>query len=92
MCVLVDQSCLTLCNPMDCSPPLSSLHGILQARILEGLPYSPPRDLPEPGIKPTSLMSPALAVVPLPLELPGKPISGFGVDKGRDMAMKSSNT
>ena len=31
----VTQSCLTLCNPMDCSLPGSSLHGILQARILE---------------------------------------------------------
>ena len=31
----VAQSCLTLCNPMDCSLPGSSLHGILQARILE---------------------------------------------------------
>ena len=29
------QSYLTLCNPMDCSPPCSSVHGILQARILE---------------------------------------------------------
>ena len=29
------QSCPTLCNPMDCSPPGSSVHGILQARILE---------------------------------------------------------
>ena len=35
MCVLVAQSCPTLCNPMDCSPPGSSVHGILQARILE---------------------------------------------------------
>ena len=33
--VLVAQSCLTLCNPMDCSLPGSSVHGILQARILE---------------------------------------------------------
>ena len=31
----VAQSCLTLCDPMDCSPPGSSAHGILQARILE---------------------------------------------------------
>ena len=31
----VSQSCLTLCNPMDCSPPGSTVHGILQARILE---------------------------------------------------------
>ena len=33
--VLVAQSCLTLCNPVDCNPPGSSVHGILQARILE---------------------------------------------------------
>ena len=29
------QSCLTMCNPMGCSPPASTVHGILQARILE---------------------------------------------------------
>ena len=34
-CCSVPESCLTLCNPMDCSPPGSSLHGISQARILE---------------------------------------------------------
>ena len=33
--ILVTQLCLTLCDPMDCSPPASSVHGILQARILE---------------------------------------------------------
>ena len=33
--VLVTHSCLTLCDPVDCSPPGSSVHGILQARILE---------------------------------------------------------
>ena len=33
-CCLIAQSCLTLCNPMDCSPPGSSVHGILQAGIL----------------------------------------------------------
>ena len=33
--VLVTQSCLTLCNPVDCNPPGSSGHDILQARILE---------------------------------------------------------
>ena len=44
------QSCLTLCDPMDCSPPGSSVRGILQARILEwvAIPFSrgsyPPRD------------------------------------------------
>ena len=35
--MLVAQSCLTLCDPMDCSLPESSVHGILQARILEGV-------------------------------------------------------
>ena len=35
VCAKSLQSCLTLCNPMDCSPPGSSVHGILQARILE---------------------------------------------------------
>ena len=40
MCVLVTQSCLTLCDPMDCSPPGSSVHGILQARILEWVAIS----------------------------------------------------
>ena len=35
LCVLVAQSCPTLCDPMDYSPPDSSVHGILQARILE---------------------------------------------------------
>ena len=40
--VLVTQSCLTLCNPMDCSLPDSSVHGNLQARILEriAVPFS----------------------------------------------------
>ena len=33
--VLVTKSCLTLCDPMGCSPPSSSVHGILQTRVLE---------------------------------------------------------
>ena len=33
--VLVAQSCPTLCHPMDCSPPGSSVHGLLQATVLE---------------------------------------------------------
>ena len=55
------QSCLTLCDPMDCSPPVSSVYGILQARILEWFPFNPPGDLLDPGVDPTSLMSPSLA-------------------------------
>ena len=51
---LVTQSCPTLCNPVDCSSPDSSVHGILQARILEwvAIPFS--RGLPKQGIKPGS--------------------------------------
>ena len=40
MCVLVAQSCPTLCDPTDYSPPGSSVHGILQARILEWVAIS----------------------------------------------------
>ena len=43
MCCSVAQSCLTLCDPMDCSLPGSSLHGILQARILERIAISSSR-------------------------------------------------
>ena len=42
MCVL-PQSCPTLCNPMDCSPPGSSAHGIVQARTLEHVAISSSR-------------------------------------------------
>ena len=36
----VAQSCLTLCNPMDCSPPASSVHGIFQVRVLKWVAIS----------------------------------------------------
>ena len=52
------QSCLTLCNPVDCCPPGLFVHG-----IWSWLPYPPPGDLPHLGMEPTSLMSPALAGV-----------------------------
>ena len=42
--VLGTQFCLTLCNPMDGIPPGSSVHGILQARILEWVPFPSPGD------------------------------------------------
>ena len=41
--VLVPQSCPTLCDPLDCSPPGSSVHGILQSRILEWVAISSSR-------------------------------------------------
>ena len=52
--VLIAQSCPTLCDPMGYSPPGSSVHGILQARILEWVAISSPGNLPNPGIKPGS--------------------------------------
>ena len=61
---------LTLFNPMDCSPPGSSVLGLLQAEYWSGLPRHSP-DLPDPGIK---LGSPALQADSLPTELPGKPL------------------
>ena len=50
-CYLVAESCLTLCDPMDCSPPGSSVHGISQARVLEWVPFPSPGDLLDLGIK-----------------------------------------
>ena len=67
MCIHAEslQSCLTLCDPMDCSLLGSSVHGILQARNYStnwsGLTCPSPGDLPNPGIEPESLPSPALA-------------------------------
>ena len=46
---------------MDCGPPGSSVHGALQQEYWSGLPCPPPRDLPNTGIEPASLKSPALA-------------------------------
>ena len=57
--VSVIQTCPNLCDPMDCSLPGSSVHGILQAKIQERGAFLSPGDLPNPGIEP---MSPALQV------------------------------
>ena len=48
------QSCPTLCHPMDCSLPGSSVHGVFQAIVLEWIAISFSRDLPNPGIEPWS--------------------------------------
>ena len=56
---LVARSCPTLCNPMDCSPPGSSVHGISQARILEWVAISFSR-----GIFPTQGLNPCLLCLP----------------------------
>ena len=51
-CCLVTKLCPTLCDPMDCSPPGSSVHRISQVRILEWVAISFSRDTPNPGIEP----------------------------------------
>ena len=55
------QSCSTLCDPLDCSRPGSSVQGTLQARILEWVAISSSRGSFGPRDRPTSLLSPALA-------------------------------
>ena len=61
MCVMLLQSCVILSDPIDCSPPSSSVHGILQVRILEWFAISSSRGSPQPGKEPVSLMSLTLA-------------------------------
>ena len=69
MLCLVVQLCPTLCDPMDCSPPDSSVHwGFSRQEYWSGLPCPPQGDLPNPGIKPNS---PALQADSVPSEPPG---------------------
>ena len=60
-CPKSPQSCLTLCDPKDCSPPHSSVHGIRQASILEWVAMTSSRGSSWPWIKPISFMLSALA-------------------------------
>ena len=71
MCAQLLQSCMTLCDPMDCSLPGFSVHRIFQAKILSVLSFLPPRDLPDSGIK---LESPELQVDSLLLSHQGSPV------------------
>ena len=81
VCMLVAQSCLPLCDLMDCSLPGSFVPGILQARILEwvAIPFSRGSDLPDPGIE---LWSPTLQADSLPSEPPGKPPGVIWISEG----------
>ena len=54
------QLCPALCDPMDCSPPGSSIHGLLQTRILEWVAIPSCRDLPNPGMETASPVTPEL--------------------------------
>ena len=68
MLCLVTKSCPTLCNPMDCSLPGPSVHGILQVRVLERVVMTSSKGFLDPGIKPAS---PALQADSLPLSHQG---------------------
>ena len=70
---LLIQSCPTLCDSMDCSPPGSSVHGILQARVLEWVPFPPTGALPHPGIESVSPVALAFQVDSLSLSHWGSP-------------------
>ena len=61
VCAKSLQSCSTLCDPMDCSAPGSSVHGILQARILEQVAMPSSSGSPRPRDRTASLTSPVLA-------------------------------
>ena len=63
-----------LCDPMDLSPPGSSVHGIFQARILEWVAISFSRGSSQPRDRTESLVSPSLAGRFFTTEPPGKPL------------------
>ena len=69
-CAIVAQSCPTHCDPMDCSPPGPLPRGFSRQEYWCVLPQPPPRNLPNPGVKPRS---PAMQEDSLLSESPGKP-------------------
>ena len=76
MCVCVrvhTQLCTTLGKPLGCGLPGSSVHEIVSARVLNGLPFPTSGDLPDPGIE---LASPALAIGLFTTAPLGKPCLG----------------
>ena len=72
------QSSLTVCYPMDCSPPGFSVHGFFRHEYWSELPCPPPGDLPNQGIQPESPVPPALHVDSLPFSHQGSPWEGLG--------------
>ena len=69
--VLNHFSHVQLCKTLDCSPPISTVHGVLQTRILEWVAMPSLRDLPHSGIKPVSPVFSALQEDSLPLSHQG---------------------
>ena len=82
--VLVTQSCLSLCDPMGCSPPGSSVHRILQARKLEWVAIRFFRDVPDPEMEPRSS---ALQADSLLSEIPGKSYLFYAAAKSLQLCL-----
>ena len=76
VCILVTQSGLTLCNPMDCSPPGFSIHGILQARILKWIAISFSKGSSLAQGSNLGQGSP-FSVTVVPIYIPTKSVEGF---------------
>ena len=74
VCVLVTQSCPTLCDPMDTSCQAPLFMGFFRQKYWSGLPFPSPEDLPDSGIEPRS---PALQADSLPTEPPGTQSTGL---------------
>ena len=73
----VSQPCLTLCSPMNCTPPGSSLHGIVQARIPECVATYSSRGSSQPRDYTCISHAPALQADSLPLHYLGNPIGAY---------------
>ena len=71
VCMLVAQSCPTLCDPMDCNPQAPLSTEFSRKEYWGMLPFPSPGDLPDPGIQ---LGSPALHADSSLFEPPGKPL------------------
>ena len=78
-------SCSILCDPVDCSPPGSSVHG--WARMPEWVALPSPEDLVNSGIEPRS---PTLQADSLPSELPGKPIYRINYPENKSRELNQS--
>ena len=89
MCVKSPQLCLTLCDPMDCSPSRSSVHGILQARILGWGAVASSRGSSRPRDR--TRLSSLYQAGSLPLVPPGKPLLGLTSKKETRMEKGCKN-
>ena len=75
VCVcLVSQLCLALYHPLDCSHQAPLSMEFSRQESWSGLPFPPPGDLPNPGMKPAPPVSPALQADSLPAESSRKPV------------------